>query len=330
MKTLIIGAAGMLGRKLTNRLIDDAQINAQPLSSLMLVDIVAPSIDAAVASSTEVALESIAADLTIKGTAENLISHRPDIIYHLAAVVSGEAEADMEKGYLVNMDGTRFLLEAIRALHEQDGYTPKIIFTSSIAVYGAPFPEPIGDEFHLTPMTSYGTQKAICELLLADYNRRSIIQGVGLRLPTLCIRPGKANLAASSFFSNIIREPINGQQAILPVDPDVRHWFASPRAAVSFLIQAATLSRDQVGARCNFNLPGLCATVGEQIESLARVAGSDAASLIVNKPDPVIRSIVKFWPQSFDAKRAGELGFSAEKSFDELIRVYLEDDHIAA
>ena len=167
--------------------------------------------------------------------ARRRVAERPEVIFHLAAVVSGEAEADFEKGYAVNFDGTRNLFEAIRA---QPDYRPRVIFASSIAVYGAPFPETIPDDFHLTPLTSYGTQKAMGELLLADYSRRGFLDGIGLRLPTICIRPGTPNKAASGFFSNILREPLAGSEAVLPVGDDVRHWHASPRAAVGFLRHA--------------------------------------------------------------------------------------------
>lgn len=329
MKTLIIGAAGMIGAKLAHRLVTDGNISSRQLTALTLVDIVKPGMPANGAPDA-IEINQLASDLTQPGTASDLVADEPDLIYHLAAIVSGEAEADFDKGYRINLDGTRQLLEAIRARHNLTGYAPKLIFTSSIAVYGAPFPETIDDTFHSTPLTSYGTQKAICELLLADYNRRGIIQGIGLRLPTICIRPGQPNKAASGFFSNILREPINGKTAVLPVDPSVRHWFASPRTAINFLVHAASLSRGDVGPRCNLNLPGLCATVSEELESLARVVGSDALKLIETKPDATIRSIVANWPESFDAQRAITLGFAAESSFDDIIRVYLEDDLPAA
>ena len=206
------------------------------------------------------------------------------VIVHLAAVVSGEAEADFEKGYAVNFDGTRALFEAIRA---QPGYRPRVIFASSIAVYGTPFPEPIPDDFHLTPLTSYGTQKAMCELLLADYSRRGFIDGIGLRLPTVCIRPGAPNKAASGFFSNILREPLAGKEAVLPVEDDVRHWHASPRAAVGFFRHAMRLDLARLGDRRSLAMPGLSATVAEQIEALRRAAGEKAVKLIRREPDPV-------------------------------------------
>lgn len=330
MKILIIGAAGMVGSKLTQRLLSDARINQQEITQLSLVDVIEPSATNPNAgeNSAQPAIEIVAraADLSQPEVAAQLLADKPDLIYHLAAIVSGEAEADFDKGYRINMDGTRYLLEAIRARHEQDGYTPTLVFTSSIAVYGAPFPERIGDEFLHAPMTSYGAQKAICELLLADYSRRGFVHGIGLRLPTICIRPGKPNLAASGFFSNILREPINGQEAVLPVEDTVRHWFASPRAAVGFLLKAASLTREQLGARCNLNLPGLSATVAEQIDSLQRVVGSDAVKLIRREPDSTIRAIVANWPENFDPARASALGFEAESSFDQIIQVYLEDE----
>ena len=187
-----------------------------------------------------------------------LVAPRPDIIFLLASVVSGEAEADFDKGYAINVGGTHAIFEAIRREQAFSGgaYKPRLIFTSSIAVYGAPFPDKIGDEFLAAPLTSYGTQKAICELLLADYSRRGFFDGIGLRLPTICVRPGLPNKAASGFFSGIIREPLAGKEAILPVGDDVRHWHASPRAAIEFLLRAAELDLSLFGARRSLSLPG--------------------------------------------------------------------------
>jgi nucleoside-diphosphate-sugar epimerase len=258
------------------------------------------------------------------GTAEALVAGRPDLILHLAAIVSGEAEADFEKGYRINLDGTRLLFEAIRLAG--GGYRPRVIFTSSIAVFGAPFPEAIGDEFFTTPLTSYGTQKAIGELLLSDYTRRGFMDGVGIRLPTICVRPGAPNKAASGFFSNIIREPMAGKEAILPVGEEVMHWHASPRSAVGFLVHAATMDTGPIGARRNLTMPGLAATVGEQIAALEKVAGPRVTALIRREPDAVIQRIVAGWPRNFSAKRAEGLGFKAEASFEEIIRVHLDDE----
>jgi nucleoside-diphosphate-sugar epimerase len=205
-------------------------------------------------------------------------------------------------------------------------YRPRFVFTSSIAAFGAPFPDAIDDEFITAPLTSYGTQKAMVELLLADYTRRGFIDGVGIRLPTICIRPGLPNKAASGFFSNILREPLVGREAVLPVAGTVRAWHASPRAAIGFLIHAATMDTAPLGARRNLNMPGLSAMVDEQIAALSRVAGDAAVKLIRHEIDPVIARMVDGWPQKFDASRALGLGFRADASFDAIIRNHIADE----
>src|SRR5262245_31780596 len=205
----------MIGRKLTERLARDGALNGQPIEKLALLDVEPP----ARPPEFKGKVQSVAADLATPGAAIKAVAHRPQAIFHLAGVVSGEAELDFDKGYHVNLDGMRALLEAIRAIG--DGYRPRLVFTSSIAVFGAPFPSSIPDDFHLTPLTSYGTQKAIGEALLADYTRRSFCEGVGIRLPSVVVRPGKPNRAASGFFSGIIREPLAGVEAALPVEESV-------------------------------------------------------------------------------------------------------------
>ena len=320
MHILITGAAGMIGRKLTARLVKDGSLNGQPIDRLTLLDVVAPQVPAGFAGK----VTAVTSDLSAPGAAAQAVAPQPDLIFHLAGVVSGEAETDFEKGYRVNLDGTRALLETIR--HAGDGYIPKIVFTSSIAVFGAPFPDAIPDEFNLTPLTSYGTQKAICELLLADYTRRGFLDGVGIRLPAIVVRPGKPNKAASGFFSGIIREPLAGEEATLPVSDDVLHWHASPRSAVGFLIHAAGLTRAQLGDRISLTMPGVCCTVGEQIAALRRVAGDKVAARIRRAPDPLVERIVAGWPSRFDPARALSLGFTVEKSFDDIIRVHIEDE----
>lgn len=322
MKVMIIGAAGMVGRKLTTALLQTGTLSARKVTRLDLVDVIAP--EAPEAAGIEVAATAV--DISDPAVASTLIENRPDVIFHLAAIVSGEAELDFEKGYAINLDGTRYLFEAIRHASAQEPYCPRFVFTSSIAVFGAPFPDKIGDEFFQTPRTSYGTQKAIGELLLSDYSRRGFLDGVGIRLPTICIRPGKPNKAASGFFSSILREPLVGQEAVLPVQADVRHWHASPRAAVGFLLHAAEMDTAALGARRNVNMPGLSATVAEQIEALRRVAGEKAVSLIRHEPDPMITEIVSGWARDFDASRALSLGFRAETSFDEIIRIHIDDE----
>ena len=318
LHVLVIGAGGMLGRKLVARLARDGGLNGKPIARLSLVDVVAPTAPDGLTGT----VDCTAADLSAPGEAERMVADKPDVVFHLAAIVSGEAEADFERGYRINLDGTRYLFEAVRA----QAYMPRVVFTSSVAVFGAPLPDRIPDDLALTPLTSYGTQKAIGELLLADYSRRGFMDGIGLRLPTICIRPGAPNRAASGFFSNILREPLVGKEAVLPVPETVRHWHASPRAAIQFLVHAAGLDTAPMGQRRTLSLPGLSATVGEQIEALRRVAGEDAVRLIRREPDEGIARIVAGWPRGFDPARALALGFKAESSFDEIIQVHVEDE----
>jgi nucleoside-diphosphate-sugar epimerase len=321
MHILILGAAGMVGRKLADRLLKDAHLGGRDITRLTLQDVVEPEPRANAGFPVDI----VTCDFAVPGAPDILVVERPDVIFHLAAIVSGEAEQDFDKGYRINLDGTRMLFEAIRMVGM--GYRPRLVFTSSIAVFGAPFPDAIGDEFFHTPLLSYGTQKAIDELLLADYSRRGFLDGVGIRLPTICIRPGLPNKAASGFFSNILREPLAGQEVVLPVSEDVRHWHATPRSAVGFLSHAATMDAATIGPRRNLTMPGLSATVGEQIAALKRVAGDRVAARIKHVPDPFIMGIVAGWPRNFDARRARELGFTtAENSFDDIIRIHIEDE----
>ena len=311
----------MVGRKLVDRLVTDGRLGKDAITKMTLHDVVAAKKPEKVGFPVEVS----AGDFAVPGVAEKLLANRPDVIFHLAAIVSGEAELDFDKGYRINLDGTRMLFDAIRLAG--NSYKPRVVFTSSIAVFGAPFPEAIGDEFFTTPLLSYGTQKAIGELLLADYSRRGFMEGVGIRLPTICIRPGLPNKAASGFFSGILREPLSGKEAILPVSEDVRHWHASPHSAVGFLIHAATMDTAAIGPRRNLTMPGLSATVGEQIAALKRVAGEKVAARIRREPDAFIAGIVAGWPRNFDARRARELGFTtAEKTFDDIIRIHIDEE----
>jgi nucleoside-diphosphate-sugar epimerase len=320
MHVLITGAAGMIGRKLAARLGQDGALNGRPVARLTLTDIVAPAGPTGFAGTVQVETR----DLADAGAAERLVAERPDVIFHAAGIVSAAAELDFDSGYRSNLAGTRALLEAVRNVG--GGYRPKFVFTSSCAVFGAPFPDAIGDEFHLTPLTSYGTQKAMCELMLADYTRRGFLDGVGLRLPAICVRPGKPNQAASGFFSSIIREPLAGEEAVLPVPDDTLHTHASPRAAVGFLLHAAGLSREALGARVSLTMPGVCCTVAEQIAALRRIAGDRVAARIRRETDELVARIVAGWPHRFDPRRALALGFSAERSFDAIVRIHIEDE----
>ncbi|WP_072384953.1 D-erythronate dehydrogenase [Hyphomicrobium sp. CS1BSMeth3] len=318
MKVLIIGGAGMVGRKLAERLAKEGKLGSKAISSLALYDVVPPQKPAGASFPVEIST----GDLPAPGETDKLVAGRPDVIFHLAAIVSGEAEQDFDKGYRINLQGTMNLLDSVR----RAGNKPRLVFTSSIAVFGAPFPEKIGDEFFQTPLTSYGTQKAIGELLISDYTRKGLLDGVSIRLPTICVRPGAPNKAASGFFSNIMREPLAGKEAVLPVSEDVRHWHASPRAATGFLIHAATIDGEKLGARRALSMPGLSVTVGEQIEALRKVAGDKVVARIKREPDAFIQGIVAGWPRNFDTRRALELGFKPDASFEEIIRIHIEDE----
>ncbi|SIQ59383.1 MULTISPECIES: D-erythronate dehydrogenase [unclassified Bosea (in: a-proteobacteria)] len=319
MHILVLGGAGMVGRKFIERLAREGALGGKAVTRVTAQDVV----PAAAPPAAPFDFEAVVSDLSLAGEPEKLIATRPEVIVHLAAIVSGEAEAEFEKGYRINLDGTRALFEAIRLT---EGYTPRLVFTSSVAVFGAPFHDKIEDEFFTTPLTSYGTQKAIGELLLCDYSRRGFFDGVAIRLPTICVRPGKPNKAASGFFSNIIREPLNGEEAVLPVSDQVRHWHASPRSAVGFLFHAATMDTAAIGPRRALTMPGYSCTVAEQIETLRKVAGENVVKRIRRETDPVIDGIVAGWPRNFDPQRALALGFKAESSFEEIIRVHIEDE----
>ena len=319
-KILILGGGGMVGQKLANRLAIKGLSGNTDLN-ITLFDMAFPQHGVA-------GLTCVTGNLSDPAVASKLAAARPDVVFHLAAIVSGEAETNFDKGWDINMMSMWHLLQALRAEHEASmgEYVPRIIFTSSIAVFGGPYPDKIGDEFLSAPQTSYGAQKSICETLVSDFSRKGFVDGMSLRLPTVCVRPGKANLAASSFFSGIIREPLNGQTAYLPVADTVRHWHASPRAVAGFLTHATTLDTALLKNRRALNLPGVSCTVAEQIEALRRVAGQSAVDLIVSKPNPAIDKIVAHWPRDFAPERALSLGFRAETSFDEIVQTYIADD----
>jgi nucleoside-diphosphate-sugar epimerase len=318
MHVLITGGGGMIGRKLAERIAADATLNGREVTRLTLQDVVEPAKPAGAGFPVDTRVS----DLSEPGEADSLLADRPEVVFHLAAIVSGEAETDFDKGYRVNLTGTWALLEAIR----KAGHAPRLVFTSSIAVYGAPFPEPIPDDFFHTPLTSYGAQKACCELLLADYTRKGFVDGIGIRLPTICIRPGKPNKAASGFFSGILREPLAGVEAVCPVDEGVRHWMASPRAATGFMLHAAGIDGASVGPRRNLSMPGLCVSIRQMLDALRRVAGDRVADRVRFERDDFIAGIVAGWPQNFDARRAVELGFRADPDFDSVIRIHIEDE----
>jgi D-erythronate 2-dehydrogenase len=320
MKVLILGGGGMIGQKLAHDISANGLNGETP--ELILHDIVKPR------WSETGNPTLLTGDISADETTRNLATLKPDVIFFLAAIVSSDAEANFKTGWDVNARGAWNLLEALREQHENatNTYRPKIIFTSSLAVFSGPYPDAIGDDFHNAPQSSYGAQKSVVELLISDYSRKGYVDGLSMRLPTICVRPGKPNLAASSFYSSIIREPLNGQEAILPVPDTLRHWFASPQSAVGFLKHAAELDFNRLKGRRAMNLPGVSCTVAEQIEALRQIAGNDAIKLIKPVPNPDIASIVMGWPRNFNPALAIKLGFRADKDFASIIRTYIDTE----
>ena len=307
----------MLGRKLVDHLVVEGRV-----SIFTLADIFAP----VPPTGFDGDVHSVVADISNAEAAAGLIAAKPDVIYHLAAIVSGEAEENFEKGNAINLDGTRHLLEAIRKQSAEDSYCPRFVFSSSLAVFGTPLPDLIPDDQRLTPLSSYGTQKAMGELMVADYSRKGFIDGISLRLPTITVRPGKPNKAASGFYSGIIREPLNGEKAALPVPKTVRHWFQSPRRAIFNLAHAGRVKTDNLPKSRALSLPGVSASIEEMMAALERAAGTKATSLIHEQADDAIKTIVMGWPKAFAATTAIAMGFQGDTNFDEIIEIYLEDD----
>ena len=322
MKILITGGGGMLGQKLIAGLAKVGSLNGKKIESISVVDAYKQS---QALDGFDFKITSKIVDITDRKECDAMIAEKPDVIFHLAAIVSGEAESDFEQGYRVNVDGMRNLFEAIRLI--SNDYCPRVVFTSSVAVYGGPYLEVADDNFILQPATSYGVQKAIGELLLNDYSRRGFFDGVGLRIPTLCVRPGLPNSAASGVFSNIIREPLMGIEATLTAGKDASMIFTSPRSAVGFLIHAAQMDTSDLGARRSLMMPGIYATLGDEIDALRRVAGDKIVGFIKEEIDPFVQEMLKSWNfPKFDAKRAKSLGFTCEDSFDELIKTHIADE----
>ena len=314
MKILITGGAGFLGQRLAHALLKNIQ--KQPLTELVLADI-APLRDAALVADRRV--RSVTGDLAQQLTGGLL--HGVNGVFHLAAAVSGECEADIDVGLRTNLDSTRVLLDTCRTLSKP----PRLVFSSSLAVFGGTMPTVIADYTLPQPQNSYGTQKFICEQLIADYTRKGYIDGRSVRLPTVTVRPGKPNKAASGFMSGIIREPLAGADAICPVDPATGVWITSPRFAVAGLIAAYQTSQAQWGSRTAMNLPGLSVRVAEIIEALRRSAGATVAARVRVEIDETISNIVGGWPWRFDTVRARALGLSGPLTMDDLVAEYVAD-----
>ncbi|MEO1603256.1 MAG: D-erythronate dehydrogenase, partial [Pseudomonadota bacterium] len=304
MRVLIIGGGGFLGQKLAEALASRGHLCGRELSSIVLADLLRPD-----PPKGQIPVETIELDITDPVSLRTAISAGFDVIYHLAAIVSGQAESEFDLGMQVNLTGSINVFEAVRAL----GTCPVVVFTSSIAVYGGDIPDPIPDWAMLNPQTSYGAQKAAAELLLTDYSRKGFLDGRGLRLPTISVRPGKANKAASSFMSSIFREPLQGQEAVCPVPPDYAHWFLSPHACIKNLLHAAEVEAGAWGSNRCLALPGRTHTIGEMVEAMRRVAGDAAPARIRWEPDPAIQAIVNGWKARFDPARAIAMGFQADE-----------------
>jgi nucleoside-diphosphate-sugar epimerase len=315
MNVVITGAAGFLGRRLAARILERGRLpdpGGQPRSidRLTLVDVAAPDVP------RDPRVRALTGDIADPALVQALVDERTTTVFHLAAIVSGMAESDFDLGMRVNLDATRLLLDTCRAR----GTCPRFVFTSSVAVYGGELPDPVLDATALVPQSSYGTQKAIAELLINDYSRRGFVDGRSLRLPTISVRPGRPNAALSSFASGIIREPLAGVEAVCPVDPVARLWLMSPSTVMDCLLAAQALPSSALGVQRSLNLPGLTVSVGEMVAALERVAGAEVVRLIRWEPDPRVQRMVATWPGACDATRARALGFPADRNFDDIIR----------
>ncbi|KRC73252.1 NAD-dependent epimerase [Achromobacter sp. Root83] len=321
MKILITGGAGFLGQRLARKLLEQGTLTLdggkpQAITQIGLLDVVKPD------ALTDPRVRPLVGDIAEPAVLSQAIDADTRAIFHLAAIVSGQAEADFDLGMRINLDASRALLETCRAR----GHTPRVIFTSSVAVYGGALPETVRDDTALNPQSSYGTQKAIAELLLADYTRRGFVDGRVLRLPTISVRPGRPNAAASSFASGIIREPLNGEPAVCPVGADTRLWLLSPRGAIQALIAGCELEAGAVADRAPINLPGVSVTVAEMAQALRDVAGDEVADRIGWQADERVERIVGSWPGRWDTTRAARLGLKGDASFADIIRAYMADD----
>ena len=321
MRIVITGGAGFLGARLARRLLEapvltDREGRKRDVSALVLLDVVPPAL------SSDPRVVTITGDLADPAVVARAVAPDTDAIFHLAAVVSAQAEADFDIGMRVNLDATRLLLERCRTL----AAPPKFVFASSLAVFGGPLPDPVPDDAPLTPQASYGTQKAIGEYLLYDMTRKGFIDGRSLRLPTVTVRPGKPNKAASSFASGIIREPLAGVDAICPVARTTRMWVISPRAVVANLIVGHEAPDTAFAHSRSVNVPGLSIAVSEMVAALRRVAGDEVAARVRWELDPAIDRIVSTWPSNFAPLRGLALGMRADADFDSIVRAYIADD----
>lgn len=321
MEVLITGGAGLLGSRLARKLLErgtlaDASGKQVPISRITLLDIVpAQGFD-------DPRIQVASGDITDAAMIDRVLTPAVQSVFHLAAIVSGQAEADFDLGMKINFDATRLMLERARA----NGNRPRFVFTSSVAVFGGDLPDRVPDTQVLTPQSSYGAQKVMGEILVNDYSRKGFIDGRALRMPTVCVRPGAPNKAASSFASGIIREPLNGMDAVCPVAPETPMWLLSPRYAIDALIHGHDVDGAAFGSSRALSLPGLATTVQEMVAALERVAGSKVVSRIRFQPDPAIIRIVNTWPGNFDTRRGDAMGFGRDADFDSIVRAHIDDE----
>jgi len=313
MRIVITGGCGFLGRRVALRLLERRDVEELVLFDNAPLTLPLPE---------DPRLRLVTGNIADGETVRRVISPGTSSVFHLAAVVSGEAEADTDLGYRVNLDGTRMVLDACRAL----GTCPRLVFASSLAVYGGTLPPAVGDDTPLTPQTSYGAQKSIGELLVNDYSRKGFVDGRALRLPTVVVRPGRPNRAASTFASSMIREPLSGREAVCPVSPETVMALASPRRVVEALLHSHDLPGNAFGASRSLQLPGFSVAVGEMAAAVRRVGGEEAYARIRWEPDPLIQRIISGWPAALAAPRAKALGFSADAGIDEVVQAFIEDD----
>ncbi|HJS86317.1 MAG TPA: D-erythronate dehydrogenase [Acetobacteraceae bacterium] len=321
MKVTILGAAGFLGRKLAERLVRDGRLGGSEVAELTLFDVVPPEAPR-LAAGAGFPVRCVTGDVT---DPEAAFPPGTSVVFHLAAVVSAQAEADYALGLRVNLHGALAAIEACRRVATHGQRPPRLVFTSSVATFSGGQDAKLADDARQMPANSYGAQKAAAELLLADASRRGFLDVVSLRLPTIVVRPGRPNRAASSFLSAIVREPLLGLETELPVADDFAAWVASPRRAVEWLIHAGAMDTRPMGLDRGVNPPGLSVTVAHMLQALDAVRPG-ASSLVHRAPDPAIAAIVETWPAAFEPIRARTLGFSAHEAFAEVVRAFVEDD----
>ena len=319
MKVVITGGGGFLGQRLARALLAKRTL-AGPLGNQEAIERIVLA-DTARANIEDARIESLVGDIADDGFVAKMLEGEPSSIFHLAAVVSGQAEADFDLGMRVNLDATRGLLEACRRFRKP----PRFVFSSSVAVFGGKLPDPVPEDWPLYPQTSYGVQKAVGELLVNDFSRKGFVDGRALRLPTVSVRPGKPNRAASSFASGIIREPLAGVEAICPVPPEARMWLTSPNAVIGNIVAAHEVEASAFGHTRSLNLPGLTASVGEMAAALERVAGREVAARIKWQRDEQITKMVLGWPAALEARRAQAMGLRSDPDFDALVRAYMAE-----